>query len=153
MIDETMDDEEREEDALEEEEDAFDGVNLEGDFMEWCPKCGDIKPHVQIDDTGLKLKCVICNCEHVREEGEDPVKQSLLSDEDKASDEALHNAWRRLSDVPQEDIIPYSIHIKPEPGNVIRHSKFGIGVVIELNDASKAEVLFQDGLKRLVCGK
>ena len=75
----------------------------------------------------------------------------MLSAEDKSSPEALEAAWKRVTD--GADVQAYSIRLKLAEGDVIKHTKFGIGIVIEMTDSTKAEVLFCDGLRRLVCGK
>lgn len=155
MIDEERDDESDldlndEDDNL---NDSYEEAIPQGDVMEWCPKCQDIKPHVRIGEDSEKFRCIVCNHEHIREELPEPVKKSLLSDEERENPEAQKLAWKRLVDVDNDDIKPYSIRIKPVVGDVLKHSKFGVGCVIELTDASKAEILFEEGIKRLICGK
>ncbi|MBQ9818388.1 MAG: hypothetical protein IJM59_13125 [Proteobacteria bacterium] len=141
-----MDDDSFDEPALESE--------LEADLIEeWCPICRDIKPHAIVK--GDKIACASCNHEHLREsEGTGgPVVKSLLTADDQASSENLANAWKRLTDVETDSIRSYSIRLKLLKGDVIRHPKFGLGIVVEMTDSTKAEVLFEDGLRRLVCGK
>lgn len=155
------DEEERElDDDLDDEleDDAFDGASLENELEsdlieEWCPICKDIKPHAVVSNG--KIACAVCNHEHHRETESTaaPIVRSLLSADDMASAESLKAAWQRLTDVEEGDIKPYSIRLKLSDGDVIRHAKFGIGIVVEMTDMTKAEVLFSDGLKRLVCGK
>ena len=151
----SRDDEEREYDELD-DDDSFDNPVLESELEadlieEWCPVCREIKPHAVIGND--KIACAACNHEH-RREVETPaptVAHSLLSAEDKASSESLAAAWKRLTD--GADAVPYTIRLKLAEGDVIQHTKFGTGIVIEMSDATKAEVLFEDGLRRLVCGK
>ena len=153
----SRDEEEREFD--EELDDLFDGAAMESELEaelieEWCPVCGEIKPHAVI--SGGKIACAACNHEHRREgegTGSRPVVHSLLSPEDMASESALKEAWKRLTNVEDGDIQAYSIRLKLSEGTVIRHNKFGVGVVIKMTDSTKAEVLFADGMRRLVCGK
>lgn len=153
---------EREEDEqmLDEDlDDSLDNPALESELNddlieEWCPICRDVKPHAVVK--GDRIACAECNHEHLREvEAPNmPIKQTVLSDEDRASDEALKSAWERLtSDMDEESLQSYSIRLKLSDGDVIRHSKFGVGIVVEMTDTTKAEVLFLDGLRRLVCGK
>ncbi len=140
------------------EDDDFDGDSLESELdaeliEEWCPRCGDVKPHAVVK--GNKIACAACNYEHTREVEEKgtPVQMSLLTAEEKEPGPAQHEAWKRLTDVDEADKLQYSIKLKLADGNVIRHNKFGIGVVVEMMDTTKAEVLFEDGLRKLVCGK
>jgi hypothetical protein len=48
---------------------------------------------------------------------------------------------------------PYSIRSTFRNGDVIDHKAFGIGFVLEVHGPGKIEVLFHDGLRKLVHGK
>ena len=155
----SRDDEER--DLGEDLDDSFDNPaiesELEADLIEeWCPVCKEIKPHAVV--SGDRIACAACNHEHSLERnggiGTRPAKQSILSNEDKASEASLSEAWKRLTTQENEsEVSPYSIRLKLSEGDVIRHSKFGVGIVVDMTDSTKAEVLFKDGIRRLVCGK
>ncbi len=140
------------------DDDSFDSPALESELEanlieEWCPICRDIKPHAIINED--KIACAECNHEHLREveaKGT-PIQKSLLSAEDMANANSLKEAWARLTSVKGEEQKSYTIRLKLTEGDVIKHSKFGLGVVVEMTDSTKAEVLFEDGLRRLVCGK
>ena len=149
-----------EENELDEEldDDGFDSPEMESELEadlieEWCPICKDIKPHAIVGDG--KIACAECNHEHHREvetKGT-PVQKSLLSAEDESSAANLKAAWARLTAVDAGEIKAYTIRLKLKEGDVMKHTKFGIGVVVEMTDSTKAEVLFEDGKHRLVCGK
>lgn len=128
---------------------------LEADLIEeWCPVCREIKPHAVVGRD--KIACAVCNHEHSRDgesQGIKPVVIKLVSDKELASEESRLAAWKRLTNVDESDIQKYTIRLKLAEGDVIRHSVFGIGVVIEVNDGTKAEVLFESGVCRLICGK
>ena len=154
MMMDSRDDEDREYDEL--DDDSFDNPVLESEIEadlieEWCPVCREIKPHAVIGND--KIACAACNHEHRREvDAPAPTAaRSLLTSEDKSSPEALEAAWGRLTDGVEP--APYSIRLKLSEGDVIKHTKFGNGIVIEMIDSTKAEVLFKDGLRKLVCGK
>lgn len=140
------------------DDDSFDSPALESELEanlieEWCPICRDIKPHAIVN--GDKIACAECNHEHLREvetKGT-PIQKSLLSAEDMANANSLKEAWVRLTSVEGGEEKSYTIRLKLSEGDVIKHSKFGLGVVVEMTDSTKAEVLFEDGLRRLVCGK
>lgn len=140
------------------EDDDFDGDSLESELdaeliEEWCPRCGDVKPHAVVK--GNKIACAACNYEHTREVEEKgtPVQMSLLTGDEKVPGDKQHEAWQRLTDVEESDMIAYNIKLTLAPGNVIRHKKFGVGAVVEMMDTTKAEVLFEDGLRTLVCNR
>ena len=139
-------------------DDSLDDSALENELNEelieeWCPICRDVKPHAIVK--GDRIACAECNHEHLREVDvpTTPVVRTILTAEDRASDGALHAAWERLTAEAEGEAQPYSIRLKLSEGDVIRHSKFGIGIVVEMNDATKAEILFADSLRWLVCGK
>lgn len=153
----TMKDEENElDEGL--EDDSFDNPALESELdaeliEEWCPVCRAIRPHAVVKDD--KIACAECNHEHFREveaKGT-PVQTSILSAADEADEASLRAAWERLTTGEDVDIKAYSIRLQLKEGDVIKHTKFGIGVVVEMTDSTKAEVLFEDGKRRLVCGK
>ena len=134
-------------------DEAF-GSSGDSDIMEWCPNCSDVKPHIQVGEGGVKIKCLECNLEHLRDDAQDDsFEEAVPHEEDLSTEEARHAAWLLHTNVDESEMIPYSIRIRPKVGDVIRHSKFGIGVVVKLGDATRAEILFKDEIRRLVCGK
>lgn len=48
---------------------------------------------------------------------------------------------------------PYRITLTLNPGELIRHPKFGDGVVARVIDRGKVEILFQDGPKTMAHGQ
>ena len=151
-------DEDREMDDEFEEEDGFEEQTLETELEddlieEWCPNCKEIKPHAIVN--GDKIACAACNHEHRRETEfpATPVVQKIVSAEDLATDETRIAAWERLTGGEDLNVQPYSIRLKLAEGDIISHTKFGLGIVVEMTDTTKAEVLFRDGMRRLVCGK
>ncbi|MEM1348649.1 MAG: hypothetical protein AAGI01_08855 [Myxococcota bacterium] len=46
---------------------------------------------------------------------------------------------------------PYAVHATFEDNDVIEHPSFGVGFVIEQLTDTKVAVLFEEGLKKLVC--
>ncbi|MCA9564760.1 MAG: hypothetical protein KC561_14790, partial [Myxococcales bacterium] len=66
--------------------------------------------------------------------------------------EGAKRAWdKALADVDRSSAKPYNMTSSFEVGDVIAHKKFGDGIVNQALGESKVEVLFEDGLKRLVC--
>ncbi len=52
-----------------------------------------------------------------------------------------------------DDFTGYSIAGLFEPGQLLRHKKFGDGVVAEIVEGGKMQVLFEDGPRMLVYGR
>lgn len=48
--------------------------------------------------------------------------------------------------------LPYDMKAVYKVGNLVRHPKFGIGVVKQMAGANKVEILFEEGIKLLRCG-
>lgn len=62
--------------------------------------------------------------------------------------------WQtNVADRNAADFLPYSIHQTFEPGQLVKHPKFGSGYVKETLDAHKLCVLFKDGPRTLVHGR
>lgn len=137
---------------MEMDDESLDSEALEAELIEeWCPNCRDLRPHAKIK--GNKLACAECNHEHVRETEQVIVVHSVLTPDERSDAQLQHEAWERLTQVDESDIKSYSIKAKFEEADIVRHSKFGVGVVVEMIDTTKAEILFESGIKRLVCGK
>ena len=58
----------------------------------------------------------------------------------------------RIAALDAEDATPYSPRLKPTEGQLIRHVKFGLGIVGQIA-AGKANIAFEDGDKLLVIGR
>lgn len=149
-LDETLDDDL--------DDDAFGGSELERELEqdlieEWCPMCKDIRPHAIVSKD--KIACAECNHEHKRqaEPVGVPAPRGLITEAERANPELLKAAWTRLTTEAEQEAQPYSIKLKLAEGDLIRHAKFGLGVVVEMTDVNKADILFEDAIHRLVCGK
>lgn len=68
--------------------------------------------------------------------------------------EAAEEVWNKLRNrMGDAQPVPYSIREKLSPNLVIEHARFGIGFVTEILGPAKAEVLFKDGLRKLIHNK
>lgn len=151
-LDETLDDDL--------DDDAFGSAELDRELEEdlieeWCPVCKDIKPHAKVAGSKDKIACAECNHEHKRQQEPVgmPTPRGLISDAERANPEQLKAAWTRLTEAAESEAQAYSIKLKLNEGDLIKHAKFGLGIVVEMTDVNKADILFEDGIHRLVCGK
>lgn len=134
------------------DDESLDNEAIEAELIEeWCPNCKDMRPHARTKSN--KIACAECNHEHIREVDTLVAVQSVLTPEDRADAQTLHAAWQRLTQVEDTEMKPYSIKAKFEEADIVRHNKFGVGIVVEMIDTTKVEILFEEGIKRLVCGK
>lgn len=46
----------------------------------------------------------------------------------------------------------YDMQARYKVGDLVKHHKFGLGVVKSLSGTNKVEILFEEGLKLLRCG-
>jgi hypothetical protein len=64
--------------------------------------------------------------------------------------EDLSQTWEKaIAGRALTDFKPYRIDQTFVKGELVRHSKFGEGVVTNVVDANKCEILFKDGLRTL----
>ncbi|MCL2325468.1 MAG: hypothetical protein FWC40_03050 [Proteobacteria bacterium] len=139
-------------------EDSLENELEEAELIEeWCPECREIRPHAVMHDGTRRVVCAECHHEHRRETGSKsaaPAARGLLSAEEMADEASREAAWARLTrDVAEAEIKAYSIRGQFRQGDVVRHPTFGLGAVLELIESTKAEILFEDRVRRLVCGK
>ncbi len=65
---------------------------------------------------------------------------------------SLEKQWETaMAEKDQGNSRPYLMDGSFEENEVIDHSKFGYGIVIQLEKGGKMQVLFKDGPKRLIC--
>jgi len=66
---------------------------------------------------------------------------------------APEKTWEeQVAEKPDDAFTPYNLADKYTTGQFLLHSKFGKGVVVEA-DATRVEILFQEGKKKLGHGK
>lgn len=66
--------------------------------------------------------------------------------------EGAKRAWANaIAKVDTGSARAYKVSDAMEPGDVISHKLFGVGIVHQKLGPTKSEVLFEDGLKKLVC--
>lgn len=62
-------------------------------------------------------------------------------------------SWEEQIDgKPDEGFLPYALSDRYAKGQLVLHTKFGKGVVVDA-DASRVEILFQEGKKKLGHGQ
>lgn len=62
------------------------------------------------------------------------------------------STWRRaLLGHPPEDFKAFGVNVALVPGDLVKHEKFGNGIVTSMRGPEKAEILFRAGPKTLAC--
>ncbi len=63
------------------------------------------------------------------------------------------SAWEHaIAGKPSSAFVAYRISLTFGPGDLVKHPKFGDGVVARVIDASKVEILFKDGPRTMAQG-
>jgi hypothetical protein len=57
-------------------------------------------------------------------------------------------AWSEVESKPDDSFVPFALSTRYAKGDLIRHPKFGKGLVLGV-EGTRIEVLFQDGKKKL----
>ena len=80
------------------------------------------------------------------------VIEGLIDEAELTDPDGQKRAWNKLADkFGVEHPEPFDISTGLTANDVIDHPAFGIGFVVELIHSKKVEVLFEDGLRKLVC--
>ena len=130
----------------------------------WCTKCKMDLNHRIIAMEGDKIKrveCLTCRGHHNyrRPKSADPPKKKKATRKKKASSKKVvvpdfKKLWEEaIVGRSPEDFTTYHIAEVFEVGQLIRHKKFGDGVVSELIEGGKVQVIFEPGPKVMVHGR
>lgn len=139
-----------------------------GEADAWCTKCRRIVVHrivAMVGPTPVRVECEACRSQHnykARVPGE-PASASGVPGRRVARPAPLGRSGPRVTRAEQElrlreqqweqaiagklasEFRPYGVKNTFVAGDVIRHSKFGDGVVTRVLDQKKIEVLFKEG--------
>ncbi len=125
----------------------------------FCKKCKSDTIHVITAMTESKIDkamCKTCMSYHKIKLAEESTEKPLKKTAKKASTTKTkkrprRDKWTRLLDnADSEEAISYTMDKIYELATPINHKTFGLGVVKNIIDVQKIEVLFQDGAKILV---
>lgn len=148
-----------------------------GEIDSWCTKCKLDLTHriiAMVGDVVKKVECKTCGSHHLyrapksERERAKAVKAAARPEREpksarpassKASERAsahsraerdLVAAWEHaIAGQPATAFKPYRITLALSMGELVRHSKFGDGVVYRVVDPTKVEILFKDGVKMM----
>ncbi len=118
-----------------------------------CTKCRKITNHTIIamkDATPAKVECNTCKGQHLfRKPKAAPQTAATKAANAKRAEQ---KKWSDLqSRIEGQSAKNYSMDAEYKVDSVIRHSKFGLGLVQRFTGTRKMEVLFEDGLKTMRC--
>jgi hypothetical protein len=139
-------------------------LKVGGDVDSWCTKCRMMLTHRIVAMVGprpARVECETCHSQHnyrERAPGEAPVRvaraggasgprPARVSSVSKLEQERREReqSWERaVTGKLLSDFTKYNVKASFKVGDLVKHSKFGDGVVTRVIDAHKVEVLFRD---------
>ena len=147
-----------------------------GEVDAWCTKCKLVLNHriiAMVGGTPVRVECSTCASHHnfrARAPGDKaPAKEggttraasstagprSVRVSVTKAAKDALdrERSWEKaVSGKLANDFISYSVDQLFNEGDLVRHKKFGDGIVMRIIDPRKVEVMFKDESRTLAQG-
>lgn len=142
-------------------------VNVGDEVEGRCTKCKDVTSHtiVALQDGEIKkVECLVCGSTHKFYPPRPPAakkakktkssgKSTKISQEEKAQ-QAILTEWRNaVEGVPENQLKPYQLSGVYQEEDFISHAKFGKGQVRQVLGPQKMEVIFEDGIRRLIFNK
>jgi hypothetical protein len=144
-------------------------LRVAGEVDSWCTRCRLVLNHRIVSMKSAKahqVECLTCRATHLwrpTAPGEKPAASGggdgkrLSSSPASAarvprvSAAARHEqTWEKaISGHGVHEFKPYSVAVSFQEGDLIRHKKFGDGLVTRVIDAHKVEVLFRDEARTL----
>lgn len=141
-----------------------------GEVDSWCTKCKLVLNHriiAMVGATPVRVECSTCSSHHnfrarapgdkaptagTRSSGASAAPRSTRSTVTKAAQAALdrERTWEKsIAGKGVHDFRPYRVTETFTEGQLVRHSKFGDGVVVRILDPKKVEILFKDDTRTL----
>lgn len=129
----------------------------------WCTKCKLVLAHtIEAISAGLikRVQCNTCRGKHQyksEQPGTKPAKSDVKTGVKKSSAASSSKGRAKVNDLERlmrgkrpEQAAPYSAKTHFSKGDLVEHTIFGLGVVVDKRDAQKIEVLFPSGSKVLI---
>jgi len=146
-----------------------------GEVDSWCTKCKLVLNHrviAMVGGTPVRVECSTCGSHHnfrARAPGEKAPtaarasagsstsgpRSTRVTAAAKAQQAALdrERSWEKaIAGKAMSDFKPYRVDETFAEGDLIRHKKFGDGVVTRILDPKKVEILFKDEPRTLAQG-
>ena len=123
-----------------------------GTIDSWCGKCKLIVAHrieAMVGSKPVRVHCNICQSQHTYKPSEP--NKAVAPVQPSKTRPNRYKVLLRGSD--GADSKSYSPKDKYQPGDVLNHPSFGVGVATAVKDGTKIEVLFEGGSKLLVHGR
>ena len=124
-----------------------------------CTKCRKITNHIIVamdGDVPVKVQCNTCDGQHKyyppaakKTAAKKPAPRTRKTADPKVAEQ---EEWQSLkADIEAKPAVDYAMTTAFKVGSVMKHPKFGLGVVQSSLGPGKVEVLFEDGRKKMRC--
>jgi translation initiation factor IF-1 len=143
-----------------------------GEVDSWCTKCKLVLNHriiAMVGTTPVRVECSTCNSHHnfrARAPGDKATSKTGTTRAASAGPRSTRGptkaqqvvldrerTWEKsIAGKGVHDFRPYRVSEIFDEGDLVRHSKFGDGVVTRLLEGKKVEVLFKDDARTLAHG-
>lgn len=147
-----------------------------GEIDSYCTKCKLDLGHriiAMVGDVVKKVECRTCGSHHLYRKpqaeraaaakigvrSDAPAKKASTSRSARVTaaeraEREMTASWESaIAGQPSNAFKPYRVSVVFGLGELVRHSKFGDGVVARVIDRGKVEVLFKDGLRTMAQGQ
>ena len=121
-----------------------------GTIDSWCGKCKLMLAHTieaMVGNKPARVHCNTCQSQHAYKASE-PGKTSA-----RATGKPRQSRYKVLLNENTDAPKNYSPKETYQPGDVLKHPNFGLGVTTAVKDVTKIEVLFEGGVKLLIHGQ
>ena len=126
----------------------------------YCGKCKLERVHhvvALVDGAVAKVVCKTCGSQHRYKPVQTGAKKKKRATTRKSSPSGPARHAKRWEEAMAENGDrpgkPYSASLEFVSGDLIKHDRFGLGVVTEVSAAGKMHVLFEDAPRRLICNR
>jgi hypothetical protein len=148
-------------------------LRVAGEVDSWCTKCRLVLNHRIVsmkNGKAYQVECLTCRSTHLwrpHAPGEKPAATSAGSSRSSTGPSSStasraprvtaamrhEQSWEKaIAGRGVHEFKAYNVAATFEPGDLVRHKKFGDGVVTRVIDAHKVEVLFRDEARTLAQG-
>src|ERR1041385_5228476 len=138
-------------------------LKVGGNVDSWCGKCGMLLAHTieaMVDGKPARCHCNTCQSQHNYRPfppGEAPKEVRQREERGPRGPQPGQARASHYKELLKGRELAMAKKYSPKetfkPGDLVQHPSFGLGVATALKDATKIEVLFEEGAKVLVHGR
>ncbi len=121
-----------------------------------CSKCKETTNHTivaMVGDRIARVECNVCGSVH-NHRGTTPPKPRTNTPRNPSQPRKNRSQlqWESLMAAADKGAaIPYNLKTPIKTGDLINHPSFGMGIILSTTRPNKMDVIFENGIKRLLC--